>query len=51
MNKDRNYQSYRKVYKIKIRSVVESLLETPGIDLTNGGEIPKLFRFQETSMI
>jgi len=36
MNKDPNYQSYRKGCKKKIRPVVASLLETTGIDLTNG---------------
>ena len=45
MNKDPNYQSYRKGNKI--RPVVASFLETTGIDLTNGGGIPELIRFQE----
>ena len=45
MNKDPNYQSYRKGNEI--RPVVASLLETTGIDLTNGGGIPELIRFQE----
>jgi len=47
MNKDPNYQSYRKGCKKKIRPVVASLLETTGIDLTNGGGIPEIIRFQE----
>jgi hypothetical protein len=47
MNKNPNNKLYRKGYKIKIRSVVESLLEATGIDLTNGGGIPELIRFQE----
>ena len=46
INKDPNYESYRN--SCKIRSVVESLLETTGIDLDNGGGIPELIRFQET---
>ena len=37
--------SFRK--RNKIRPVVASLLETTGIDLTNGGGIPELIRFQE----
>jgi len=45
MNKDPNYQSYRKGNKI--RRVVATLLETAGIDLTNGGGIPELIKFQE----
>ena len=32
---------------IKIRPVVESLLETTGIDLANDAWIPELIRFQE----
>jgi hypothetical protein len=40
-----NYQSFRKGNKI--RPVVASLLETMGIDLTQGGGIPELIRFQE----
>ena len=45
MNKDPNCQSCRKGNKI--RPVVASLLETTGIDLTNGGGIPELIRFQD----
>jgi hypothetical protein len=45
MDKDPNYQSYRKGNKI--RHVVAFLLETISIDLTNGGGIPELIRFQE----
>ena len=47
MNKDPNYQSYRKGCKKKIRPVVASLMETTGIDLTNGGGIPEINRYQE----
>ena len=35
---DPNYNSYRRGYKI--RPVVESLLETTGIDLSADGEYP-----------
>ena len=45
MNKDPKYHSYGKGFKI--RPVVESFLKTTGIDLTNGGGIPKLIRFHE----
>jgi len=38
-----NYKSYRKGRKI--RSVVHSLLQETGIDLTNGSGIPELNRF------
>ena len=37
---DPNYQSYGKGNKI--RPVVAHLLETTGIDLTNGGGVPEL---------
>ena len=42
---DPNYNSYRSGYKI--RPVVDSLLETTGIDLSLGGGVPELMRFQE----
>ena len=42
---DKNYQSYRHGYKI--RPVVDRLLETTGIDLSRGGGVPELIRFQE----
>jgi len=45
LEKDPNYQSYRKGNKI--RPVVARLLEATGIHLTNGGRIPELVRFQE----
>ena len=45
INKDPKYELYRKGYRIC--PVVESLLETTGIDLANGGRIPELIRFQE----
>jgi len=44
---DPNYALYRHGYKIKIRPVVDGLLETTGIDLSAGGGIPELMRFQE----
>jgi hypothetical protein len=42
---DPNYVSYRKGYKII--PVVQNLLETTGIDLSNGGGFPEVTRFQE----
>ena len=45
LEKDPNYQSYRKGNKIL--PVVARLLEATGIDLNNGGGIPELVRFQE----
>jgi hypothetical protein len=45
LEKDPNYQSYRKGNKI--RPVVARLLEATGIDQTNGGGIPELVSFQE----
>ena len=45
MNNNSNYNSYRRGYKI--RPAVQNLLETTGIDLTNGAGIPELDRFQE----
>ena len=41
---DPNYNSYRRGYKI--RHVVDRLLETTGIDLSAGGGVPELMRFQ-----
>jgi hypothetical protein len=40
-----NYNSYRRGYKI--RPVVRQLLEKTGIDLSKGGGIPELERFQD----
>jgi hypothetical protein len=45
LNIDPNYESYRKGYKI--RPVFESVLETTGINLANGGGIPELIIFQD----
>ena len=45
VNNDPNYESYRK--GTKIRPVVQNLLETTGIDLTNAAGIPSPTRFQE----
>jgi len=42
---DPNYNSYRRGYRI--RPVVNSLLETTGIDLSRGRGVPELMRFQE----
>jgi len=42
---DPNYNLYRRGYKI--RPLVDSLLETTGIDLSRGGRVPELLRFQE----
>jgi len=42
---DPNYNSYRRGYKI--RPIVDRLLETTGIDLSAGGGVPELMRFQE----
>jgi len=42
---DPNYKAYRKGRKI--RQVVQTLLETTGIDLSNVAGIPELLRFQE----
>ena len=42
---DSNYKSYRDGWKI--RPVVRNLLETKGIDLTNGAGLPKIAKFQE----
>jgi len=44
LTNDPNYNSYRCGFKI--RPVVDHLLATTGIDLTNEG-IPELMRFQE----
>ena len=45
VNNDPNYNSYRRGYKI--HPEVHRLLETTGIDLSNGGGIPELERFQD----
>ena len=45
VNNDSNYNSYRR--GCKIRLAVQNLLETTGIDLSKGAEIPELDRFQE----
>ena len=42
---DPNYNSYR--HGCKIRPVVDRLLETTGVDLSRGGGVPELMRFQE----
>ena len=42
---DPNYESYRHGYKL--RPFVDRLLETTGIDLSTGGGVPELMRFQE----
>ena len=42
---DPNYASYR--HGCKIRPVVDRLLETTGIELSRGGGVPELMRFQE----
>jgi hypothetical protein len=42
---DPNYKSYIKGWKI--RNVVQTLLDETGINLSNGGGIPELTRFQE----
>lgn len=42
---DPDYKAYRQCRKI--RQVVQTLLETTGIDLSNGAWIPELVRFQE----
>jgi hypothetical protein len=46
LTNDPNYVAYRKGRK-KIRPMVDRFLELTGIDLTNGGGIPELTRFQE----
>jgi len=45
VDNDANYKAYRQGRKI--RPVVQALLKETGIDLTNGGGIPELNRFQE----
>jgi len=45
VDNDPNYKAY--IQSRKIRHVVEILLETTGIDLSNGAGIAKLVRFQE----
>ena len=45
VDNDPNYKAYRQGRKI--RPVVQSLLETIGIHLSNGAAIPELVRFQE----
>ena len=42
---EKNYQSYRKGYRI--RPVVDQLLETTGVDLSRGGGVRELMRFQQ----
>ena len=42
---DANYKQYRP--ERKIRHVVQALLQETSIDLTRGGGIPELIRFQE----
>ena len=45
LNKDPNYNSYRRGYKI--RPAVQNLLETTGINLDRGGGFRELAQFQE----
>jgi len=45
MDNDPDYKANRKGRKI--RQVVQTLLETTGIDLSNGAGIPELVRFRE----
>jgi len=45
VDNDANYAAYRK--DRKIRPVDQAVLKETGIDLTNGGGIPELNRFQE----
>jgi hypothetical protein len=45
LTNDPNYKAYRQGRKIC--PVVDNLLAMTGIDLTNGGGIPKLIKFQE----
>jgi hypothetical protein len=45
LTNDPHYKAYRQGRKI--RPVVDNLLATTGIDLTNGGGIPELIKFQE----
>jgi hypothetical protein len=45
LTNDPNYEAYR--MGRKIRPVVDNLLVTTGIDLTNGGGVPELIKFQE----
>jgi len=45
VDNDSNYESYCKIWKI--RSVVRRLLETTGIDLSNGAVILEIVRFQK----
>ena len=42
---DADYKAYIKGRKIRL--VVQTLLETTGIDLSNGAGIPEFVRFQE----
>jgi len=42
---DPNYNSYRRGFKN--RPIVDRLLETTSIDLSRGGGVPELMRFQE----
>jgi len=45
VDNDAIYKAYRQGRKI--RTVVQTLLKVTGIDLTNGGGIPEINRFQE----
>ena len=45
LEKDPKYNSYRSGFRI--RPVVQTLLKTTGIDLSNGAESPELVRFPE----
>jgi hypothetical protein len=45
LTNDLNYKAYRQGRKI--HPIVDRLLTTTGIDLTNGGGIPELIKLQE----
>ena len=45
VDNDRNYNSYRRGFRL--RPLVQNLLETTGIDLSNGVGIPEIIIIQE----
>ena len=45
LDKDPNYKAY--IQDRKIRHVVQNLLESTGVELSNNAGIPELVRFQE----
>jgi hypothetical protein len=47
LNDDPNYKAYRQGWKKHVHAVIDRLLETTGIDLSNGAGLPELGRFQE----